>query len=114
MVKKRDVVAKCAALKDLLSDVQLTPETGSVLVRSKEYVGIGCDLGDLPRLEAALNDAIGSAEVSILCIAEVSITYMEVNLADALIRFVPKLSHGEDISNRSHPKYPVRLTAGKM
>ncbi|PGH33629.1 tRNA wybutosine-synthesizing protein 4 [[Emmonsia] crescens] len=93
MVKKRDVVAKCAALKDLLSDVQLTPETGSVLVRSKEYVGIGCDLGDLPRLEAALNDAIGSAEVSILCIAEVSITYMEVNLADALIRFVPKLSH---------------------
>ncbi|OAX85447.1 hypothetical protein ACJ72_00172 [Emergomyces africanus] len=91
--EKRDIITQCTALNDLLSDVQLTPETGSILVRSKEYVGIGCDLGDIPKLEAALNDVIGLAKVSILCIAEVSITYMEVNLADALIRFMPTLSN---------------------
>ncbi|OJD14321.1 hypothetical protein AJ78_05316 [Emergomyces pasteurianus Ep9510] len=93
MVKKRDIVAQCTVLKDLLSDVQLAPETDSVLLRSNEYVGIGCDLGDIPKLKAALNDVIGLDKVTILCIAEVSITYMEVNLADALIRFMPTLSY---------------------
>ncbi|EGE81694.1 leucine carboxyl methyltransferase 2 [Blastomyces dermatitidis ATCC 18188] len=92
MLKKRDIVTQCAALRGLLSDVQLTAETGSVLMRSKEYVGIGCDLGDLQKLEAALKDVVGLDKASILCIAEVSITYMEVKLADALIRFMPKLS----------------------
>ncbi|KAL2362200.1 hypothetical protein RJZ56_004894 [Blastomyces dermatitidis] len=114
MLKKRDIVTQCAALRGLLSDVQLTAETGSVLMRSKEYVGIGCDLGDLQKLEAALKDVVGLDKASILCIAEVSITYMEVKLADALIRFMPKLSKGKDISNRSHPKCPVPLTARKM
>ncbi|PGH14107.1 hypothetical protein AJ79_03224 [Helicocarpus griseus UAMH5409] len=93
MVKKRDTVTQCGALKDLFPDIHLPPESGSILLRSKQYVGIGCDLGDLEKLEAALKDAIGPDEVSILCTAEVSLTYMEVNLADALIQFVAKLSN---------------------
>lgn len=105
MVKKRDIITQCPTLRDLLSDVQLTPETDSILLRSKEYVGIGCDLGDLSELDAALSGVIGLDQASILCIAEVSITYMEVELADALIRFMPKLSNGKSfwslLSNRS-------------
>ncbi|EGC47393.1 tRNA wybutosine-synthesizing protein 4 [Histoplasma capsulatum var. duboisii H88] len=93
MVKKRDIITQCPALRDLLSDAQLTPETDSILLRSKEYVGIGCDLGDLSELDAALSGVIGLDQASILCIAEVSITYMEVELADALIRFMLKLSN---------------------
>ncbi|EEH06591.1 leucine carboxyl methyltransferase [Histoplasma capsulatum G186AR] len=95
MVKKRDIITQCPALRDLLSDAQLTPETDSILLRSKEYVGIGCDLGDLSELDAALSGVIGLDQASILCIAEVSITYMEVELADALIRFMPKLSNAK-------------------
>ncbi|ODH53070.1 hypothetical protein GX48_00604 [Paracoccidioides brasiliensis] len=93
MVKKRDVINQCTALSGLLSDAQLLPESGSVLLRSKEYVAAGCDLGDLNKLDVALKDAIGLTEVSILFIAEVSLTYMEVSLADALIQFLPKLSN---------------------
>ncbi|PGH10093.1 tRNA wybutosine-synthesizing protein 4 [Blastomyces parvus] len=118
MIKKRDTVTQCAALRGLLSDVQLPPETGSILLRSREYVGIGCDLGDIPKLEAALKDVVGLDKASILCIAEVSITYMEVNLADAILRFMPKLSNDVNFCLLEQyfpdgPNYPFASTMMK-
>ncbi|KAK2806411.1 hypothetical protein FQN50_005828 [Emmonsiellopsis sp. PD_5] len=92
MIKKRDVINQCHALNNSLSDIELPLETGNVLLRSKQYVGIGCDLGDLQKLETSLKAELGLEEVSILCTAEVSLTYMEVNLADAVIQWASKLS----------------------
>ena len=94
MVNKRDIIHQCKVLSDLIPDIHLPPESTPILVRSKRYIGIGCDLRELQRLEEALKIEIGSAECSVLCIAEVSLTYMDVMSADALISWSSKISNG--------------------
>ncbi|PGH26975.1 hypothetical protein AJ80_01359 [Polytolypa hystricis UAMH7299] len=93
MINKRSFVRQCSALSDLFSDLEFPPETDPVLLRSGHYVGIGCDLEQLGALEAVLKTEIEAlADVSILCTAEVSLTYMEVNAADAVLKWLPTLS----------------------
>ncbi|KAI1972797.1 tRNA methyltransferase ppm2 [Ophidiomyces ophidiicola] len=94
MLEKRDAIRNTSALNSLLSNTDYPAEDSPTLIRSKEYIGIGCDLGELAKLEAALRSELGSiAKYSILCTAEVSLTYMDVKSADALLQWASTLSN---------------------
>lgn len=94
MVNKRNMVNQTEELSSLFHDLELPEESNTVLLRSEKYVGIGCDLGELQKLEETLSSEIGSTDVAILCTAEVSLTYMDVAAADALISWASSLSKG--------------------
>lgn len=64
-------------------------------MRGSQYLTIGCDLGDLQALGSALRSEIDTTKFSIICTAEVSLTYMDVKAADAVINWASRLSDGK-------------------
>ena len=88
-----------------MTDPQLTPllhnivqETGpedqpQVRIRSDEYLAIGCDLEQLDWLNA-LFEKEGILNYEILFTAEVSVTYMRTEAANALIKWAGSLPNG--------------------
>ncbi|EEA28289.1 tRNA methyltransferase ppm2 [Talaromyces marneffei ATCC 18224] len=92
---KMSVIQKTEELKSILGDIKVFPDPSPVLLRAAHYVAVGCDLKNLKKLEEALKEVLGPSPVSVLCIAEVSLTYMDVQSADALISWFPTL--GKDI-----------------
>ena len=93
MVKKRDVVQSTAALNSMLANIKTLPD-GKILFRSDEYIQLGCDLRDLDGLEKVLSSVVDIHQSLILFTAEVSITYMDLPAADALIKWAATLPHG--------------------
>jgi tRNA wybutosine-synthesizing protein 4 len=95
MGSKREIIFNTPQMKDMLSVTTDVGSDGGVVVDSTEYAGIGCDLRNLPRLERLLNSVVDIKQCLVLCVAEVSITYMATQDADALIRWTTTLSPGE-------------------
>lgn len=76
------------------------------------YLQLGCDLRDLDSLERMVSGTVNVQESVILLIAEVSITYMDVEAADDLIRWAGNLSHGKHLLCRvpsSYSQPPARF-----
>lgn len=94
MTKKRDVVNNTPELKSMLNNIQISSD-GNVLLHSDQYLQLGCDLRDLCGLERSLSDAIDVRGSLVLLVAEVSITYMDVEAADALIGWAASLPYGK-------------------
>ena len=92
MIKKRDVVRSQKELNCLLSNIEVANET--VLLRSDQYFQVGCNLRDLKVLSRILEGIMNIETCLILLVAEVSITYMNVEAADALIRWAGTLPDG--------------------
>ena len=69
------------------------------------YLQLGCDLRDLDSLERMVSGTVNIQESVILLIAEVSITYMDVEAADDLIRWAGNLSHGKHLLCRVSSSY---------
>jgi hypothetical protein len=93
MIKKRDTVSSIMELNSLLSNVEVLD--GDVLFRSDQYLQLGCDLRDLGLLNQTLTSVVDVENCIILFIAEVSITYMNVEAADALIEWAGNFLDGE-------------------
>lgn len=93
MVKKRDVVQRTKELTEMLTGVEVLAE-GNMLLRSDQYLQLGCDLRDLSGLNQGLASAIDIENCQVLLVAEVSITYMNVEAADSLIQWAGKLPQG--------------------
>ncbi|KAG4439789.1 hypothetical protein IFR05_004720 [Cadophora sp. M221] len=89
MLKKRAVIQTTAELNSMLTDIEISE--GDVLFRSDQYIQLGCDLRDLGSLGRVLGSVVEIEKCSILFTAEVSITYMSVEAADALIQWASKL-----------------------
>ena len=92
MVKKRDTVCSTKELNAFLTNMEILE--GDVLLRSDQYLQIGCDLRDLKSLNQVLASAVDIENCLVLLTAEVSITYMNVEAADALIHWAGKLPDG--------------------
>lgn len=90
MMKKRDVIRSTAELNDMLTNVTF-PESGNLLLQSDQYLQIGCDLRQLSELSDVLASAVDIEKFLILCTAEVSITYMNVEAADAVVKWASNL-----------------------
>ena len=94
IAKKLEVVSQTAELQDLLNLSSIAVENGGTPWRGKHYMALGCDLADVNRLSEALENEINLESCLILCIAEVSVTYMEVAAADSLIRWASCYNDG--------------------
>lgn len=106
MSKKRDIILEHSELQTLVGPIQsdgqdrLAPALQStdsglpISIRSNRYVGVGCDLRDIARLSKTLEEGLQIGDCLVLCSAEVSITYMDVDAADALITWAAQYDNG--------------------
>ncbi|RDW85720.1 hypothetical protein BP5796_04045 [Coleophoma crateriformis] len=94
MLKKRDVVMKTLELKSMFSNLE-AGNSGDVLLRSDQYLQLGCDLRDLPRLDQALRSVVDTDACQILFVSEVAITYMPSEAVDALIKWTSALPQAQ-------------------
>jgi tRNA wybutosine-synthesizing protein 4 len=93
MLKKREIVQRTDELFATLSGV-VVPKEGNVLLRSDQYLQLGCDLRDVSCLQQSLAAVLDIPTCDVLFAAEVSITYMNVDAADALIGWASTLPSG--------------------
>ncbi|KAL6710068.1 tRNA methyltransferase ppm2 [Coniothyrium glycines] len=93
MQRKRERLFVDPLLRDALLKTNLRPAELPMYVRSDRYIALGCDLKDLKTLENVLKTEFDLQDTSFLFIAEVSVTYMPVTEADALIRWCSTLPH---------------------
>lgn len=85
MAAKKAIVSRTPELQGLLTNLVFPPHP-RVLVQSDQYCQIACDLRQLAVLREDLAGLVDTAHAELLFVAEVSITYMEPEAADALIR----------------------------
>lgn len=89
--RKLEVISQTPQLRDLLNAAAVPVGRSAALTPvDSRYLALGCDLADIERLEKILNENIDLERCSILCVAEVSITYMEVGGSDSLIRWASR------------------------
>lgn len=94
LAKKRQIVRATPELNSALTNV-VYPEKGPVLLKSDQYVQIGCDLRQLDEIDKALATVLDVSQHRFLFVAEVSITYMETRGADAVIGWASKFNQAE-------------------
>ncbi|EGD88904.1 hypothetical protein H112_03826 [Trichophyton rubrum D6] len=92
MLEKWEAIQRSPELRELIPDA-VSSSVGGPVIRAKQYIGIGCDLGNLSELERMLKSEVDTSEYSILCTAEVALTYMAVKAADALISWAARLGN---------------------
>lgn len=101
--RKRQVILETPELASQLSEVQAGEDAlyPNLLLRSKCYHLVGCDLRRTAELQQALSSVLDPDKCIFLFLAEVSITYMETNSADALIRWASSLGQGKPTKSTS-------------
>ncbi|OQV06893.1 Galactose oxidase, central domain-containing protein isoform 1 [Cladophialophora immunda] len=92
MISKREIIMNTPKMKDMLSTTSDLGSGKGVVLDSDVYVAIGCDLRNPSRLERLLRSVVDIDQCLVLCLAEVSITYMATKDADALIAWTSTLS----------------------
>ncbi|TLS23484.1 uncharacterized protein PpBr36_06263 [Pyricularia pennisetigena] len=90
ILRKQHVVLETPELRDRFEPLEKF-DTPPVFLRSSRYVQVGCDLRNIGSLQAALESLVDITAASFLFVAEVSITYMETDAADAVIQWASKL-----------------------
>ena len=94
MISKREIILSTPKMKSLLTfDDEASSDSG-VVFDSNEYAAVGCDLRNIRRLDRLLRSLTSLEDCLILCVAEVSITYMLPDAADAIIAWSARLSPG--------------------
>lgn len=92
IARKADIILATPELSGLLSNLSRKSGAVEVSLESENYHAIGCDLGDVGKLEALLSKQLDMSQCMVLCTAEVSITYMESELSDRLISWAASFS----------------------
>lgn len=98
MVNKKSAIQRTEEITVLLNNVEILHDDSPVQLRSDQYLAIGCDLKNLHKLDATLKMEVLPPRCSVLCLAEVSLTYMDVKSADAVVSWASKLSSGQNHS----------------
>jgi tRNA wybutosine-synthesizing protein 4 len=93
MITKKTIISETAVLKDLVNPK--VDSTSNFVIESEQYYGVGCDLRDLQSLDLAVRSLRDLDEALVLCVAEVSVTYMELEAANSLIAWATTLSEGK-------------------
>jgi len=95
MAKKRDIILANGLFRESLLGKKRRVSEPPILLWNKRYIALGCDLRDLEALEQVLKRKLDIANQSVLFVAEVSITYMGVEEANALIRWTSSFNDGK-------------------
>lgn len=92
---KASVVSKQREINELLTDVKYYEKAeGNVHFESAEYLALGCDLRDLDKLRTIFAQH-GILDAAILFTAEVSLTYMDRDGVDNLVKWAAELPNGK-------------------
>ena len=83
-------------LRDLVGSYERPLDRSGVFLRSEVYLALGCDLSNITRLEGLLAREVDTSNSLMLCIAEVSVTYMNTEAADALIHWAARYNDSMD------------------
>ncbi|KAK5988714.1 tRNA wybutosine-synthesizing protein 4 [Cladobotryum mycophilum] len=97
MQKKRAVVLETPQLRDLLGTDFVTSDADNdcILLRSDKYCQLACDLRELDIFRSTLESFLDLSECEVLFVAEVSITYMDTQSANALIQWASSIGQAE-------------------
>ena len=93
IAKKVDVIIKSPQLRELVDPLERPSSPDGLGLRSENYLALGCDLGYISRLDELLAGSIDRSRSTILGIAEVSMTYMDVKAANALIKWAAQYNN---------------------
>ncbi|KAL6238634.1 tRNA wybutosine-synthesizing protein 4 [Aspergillus navahoensis] len=93
MLNKKAALREAGALTQILENVEFGPDDSALQIRSAQYVALGCDLKNLGKLDRVLRTQVLPAECAVLFLAEVSLTYMDVKSANAVVNWASKLSN---------------------
>ena len=94
MSRKCEVISSTSQLSSLVHPFEKDDLSNGVYLRSPHYLALGCDLSNTDDLRGRLAGEIDHASCMILCVAEVSITYMNTVAADALIKWASHMNDG--------------------
>ncbi|KAI1388412.1 LCM-domain-containing protein [Hypoxylon trugodes] len=92
--KKCRVVQETPELVSPLTALKTNGEN-NVQLQSDQYVQIGCDLRRISDMEQALSTVVDIPQCEFMFVAEVSITYMETEGADSVIKWASTLGQAE-------------------
>lgn len=97
MHKKRAIVLETPQLKELLGPSYEVSQSDQdpVLIKSDKYCQLGCDLRELEALRKVLETLVNLSDCSVLFVAEVSVTYMDTESADNLLRWAKSVGKAE-------------------
>lgn len=99
MRRKCKVVLVQPDLVSLLGPAkEVAPSDPAVLMSTSNYIALGCDLSDVTTIDRLLK-SVAAEESSIFFLAEVSMTYMDVAAADAVIKWASKFAYGASPSS---------------
>ena len=98
MVNKKIAIQRTVEITELLEGVEFLSDEKAIQICSEHYLAIGCDLKNLKKLDDTLRNEVLPAECSVLCLAEVSLTYMDVQSANAVVEWASKLSDGQNLT----------------
>ena len=98
MRKKCKIVQETPELRSPLTGLSTTTD-GHPMLQSEQYAQIGCDLRDLASIERSLAELVSLSNSEFLFVAEVSITYMETEAADAVIKWASGLAQGKRVGS---------------
>ena len=107
MSKKRRVIIQHEEMLRLINPVQTDTGDPAILMSSDRYMAIGCDLRNITELGSIVERRFDLDSCTVLCIAEVSMTYMDVDAADRLVKWTAQFSDGIEWTQRAEP--PVAL-----
>jgi len=99
MQKKLQVIQQTPQLTQLLRDLHVQNAPNVHLATAKGYRAYGCDLRELDKLDAALREDFDMdlCTVTILFVAEVSVAYMDLDPANALMKWAGSLNDGKQV-----------------
>lgn len=98
ILKKCDIIRSTTQLSRLVPNPVVSSAGDAIILQSHCYSAIGCDLQDVEVLDRALRKLVNVDDVFILFVAEVSMTYMDVEAADAVIKWASRISHSQQRS----------------
>ena len=88
--KKAETILSIPQFCEILGDLQRPQTLNGTFLQSEHYFALGCDLANTQRLDELLATFVDLSQCLVLCIAEVSITYMRIDAADALIAWAAR------------------------
>ena len=92
MESKRKIVLDTAELNRLFNLTEDPTERDGVLLSSDKYYILGCDLRNPKRVDRLIKSLVDIENSVVLCVAEVSITYMAPEDSDAVLKWTSGLS----------------------
>ncbi|KAJ5636210.1 LCM-domain-containing protein [Penicillium longicatenatum] len=94
MVQKKAAIRQTKEITQVLGDIDFGSDEDVIQINSPRYRAVGCDLKNLKKLNEVLqNNILPSADCSVLLLAEVSLTYMDVQSANEVIKWASKLTN---------------------